>query len=110
LDRERIAELLKDVKAGKIEVGEALRILKSLPYEDLGFAKIDTHRGLRKGFPEVIFCRGKTIEQIVKIVERCSSENDFVMATRASNEVYEAIRAARADAVYHEIAGGQPYW
>jgi len=105
LDRERITELLKDVKAGKIEVDEALRILKSLPYDDIGFAKIDTHRGLRKGFPEVIFCRGKTIEQIVKIVERCSSGNDFIMATRAGNEVYGAIRAVRADAVYHEIAG-----
>ncbi len=64
MDREKIKELLQNVKAGEIEVAEALSILKSLPYEDLGFAKIDTHRDLRKGFPEVILCKGKTLEQI----------------------------------------------
>jgi len=104
LDREKIEELLENVKAGKIEVADALRILKSLPYEDLGFAKIDTHRDLRKGFPEVILCKGKTLEQITKIVERLSSENEFVMATKANKEVYEAIRNIRTDAIYHETA------
>ena len=105
MDREKIEELLRDVKSGKIEIAEALRILKSFPYEDLGFAKIDTHRDLRRGFPEVIFCKGKSIEQIKKIVEKLSSGNEFVMATRASREVYEAIKKIRADAVYHEAAG-----
>jgi len=105
LDREKIKELLQNVKAGKIEVADALRILKSLPYEDLGFAKIDTHRDLRKGFPEVILCKGKTLEQITKIVERLSSEDEFVMATKANKEVYEAIRNMRVDAIYYETAG-----
>jgi len=90
---------------GKIEVADALRILKYLPYEDLGFAKIDTHRDLRKGFPEVILCKGKTLEQITKIVERLSSEDEFVMATKANKEVYEAIRNMRVDAIYYETAG-----
>lgn len=105
MDREKIKELLENVKAGKIEVADALRILKSLPYEDLGFAKIDTHRDLRRGFPEVILCKGKTIEQITKIIERLSSGNEFIMATKANKEVYEAIRNTRTDAIYYETAG-----
>jgi NCAIR mutase (PurE)-related protein len=105
LDREKIRELLENVRAGKIEVAEALRTLKSLPYEDLGFAKIDTHRDLRKGFPEAILCRGKTPEQVAKIMARLSSGSEFIMATKASKEVYQAIRKVRADAVYHETAG-----
>ena len=105
MDRERIKELLENVKGGKIEVADALRILKSLPYEDLGFAKIDTHRDLRKGFPEVILCKGKTLEQITKIVEGLSSGSNFIMATKANKEAYEAIRNIRTDAVYYETAG-----
>ena len=104
MDREKIAELLEKVKTGEIEVTEALRTLKSLPYEDLGFAKIDTHRDLRKGFPEVVLCTGKTLEQITKIVDRLSAGSELIMATKASQEVYEAIRNIRPDAVYHEKA------
>jgi NCAIR mutase (PurE)-related protein len=104
LEREKIKKLLEDVKAGKIEIDEALRILKSFPYEDLGFAKIDTHRDLRKGFPEVILCKGKTKEQITKIVKKLSSENQFIMATKANKEIYQAIRRVRKNAVYYETA------
>ncbi len=110
MDREKIKKLLENVKAGKIEIDDALRILKSFPYEDLGFAKIDTHRDLRKGFPEVILCKGKTIEQIAKIVERLSfpmdpaEKNAFIMATKAEKGVYETIRNVRKDAVYYETA------
>ena len=105
MDREKIKKLLQNVKAGKVEVTEALSILKSLPYEDLGFAKIDTHRDLRKGFPEVILCKGKTLEQVTKIIERRSSGDEVIMATKANKEVYEAIRNIRADAIYYETAG-----
>jgi NCAIR mutase (PurE)-related protein len=105
LDREKIRRLLEAVKAGKLDIDDALRILRSLPYEDLGFAKIDTHRDLRKGFPEAILCKGKTLEQIAKIVERLSPENEFVMATKANREVYEAIKKVKKDAAYHETAG-----
>ena len=105
MDREKIRELLQNVADGKTEVAEALGILKSLPYEDLGFAKIDTHRGLRKGFPEVILCKGKTLEQVTKIIERRLSGNEVIMATKASKEVYQAIRNVRADATYYETAG-----
>ena len=105
MDREKIERLLEDVKAGKTEVADALRALKSLPYEDLGFATIDTHRDLRKGFPEVILCKGKTTEQIAQIVERLSSGTQCIMATKANREAYEAIRSVRTDAIYHESAG-----
>lgn len=104
MDREKIKELLENVKAGKVEIAEALSALKSLPYEDLGFAKIDTHRDLRKGFPEVILCKGKTLEQVAKIVERHSLGNQVIMATKASKEVYQAISKVRADATYYEAA------
>jgi len=105
LDREKVERLLEDVKAGKIGVADALRALKSLPYEDLGFATIDTHRDLRKGFPEVILCKGKTPEQIAQIVERLSSGTQCIMATKANREAYEAISNVRTDAIYYESAG-----
>ena len=104
MDREKIKKLLENVRDGKIKIVDALIILKTLPYEDLGFAKIDTHRDLRKGFPEVIYCKGKTLEQITKIVEKLSAENEFVMATKADKEVYEAIKNVMKDAVYYKTA------
>ena len=104
MDREKIKELLENVKAGKIDIAEALRSLKSLPYEDLDFAKIDTHRDLRTGFPEVILSEGKTAEQVTGIIGKLLSEDKFVMATKVKKEVYEAIRNVRTDAIYHEIA------
>lgn len=105
MERGRILELLEDLKAGRIEIPDALEALRSLPYDDLGFAKLDTHRELRTGFPEVVLCKGKTTEQVTEIVARLSSRNGFVMATKASSEVYEAVRKTREDAVYHESAG-----
>lgn len=105
MDREKLLELLQDVKAGKIEVDQALMALKSLPYEDLGFAKLDTHRDLRKGFPEVVLCKGKTTEQITQIIEHLSSEEQLVMATKVTEDVHQAVKAVRPDAVYYETAG-----
>jgi threonine synthase len=63
-------KLLQDYKAGKVDLSTVLQKLKSLPYEDLEFAKIDTHREVRKGFPETIFCQGKTISQISQIIKK----------------------------------------
>lgn len=104
MDREKFRELLEDIRAGKIGIEDGLKALKSLPYEDMGFAKIDTHRHLRAGFPEVVFCKGKTMEQLAKIVATLSQENGYVMATKADEEAYEAIKQVREDAVYHETA------
>lgn len=95
-----VNQLLNAVKNGEVTIEEAENELKKLPYEDLGFAKLDHHRSLRSGFPEVIFCQGKTSEQIVKIFERFIAADAKVLATRASKQQYEEVRKAVPDAVY----------
>jgi NCAIR mutase (PurE)-related protein len=98
-------ELLKNVQQGTLSVDDAMESLRGFPYEDVdGFARLDSHRSLRKGFPEVVFCPGKTTEQIVQIVARIREREGRVMAARASAEVAEAMQAALPDAVYHTAA------
>ncbi len=104
MDKTSLERLLQQVKDGELEVGDAMDRLKSLPYEDLGFAKLDTHRDLRRGFPEVIFCQGKTTEQIVGVFDSLSKNERIVMATRATGEAYEAVHRAFPSAIYHEAA------
>ncbi|MEE8637819.1 MAG: nickel pincer cofactor biosynthesis protein LarB [Candidatus Margulisiibacteriota bacterium] len=99
-----IRNLLKQLKNKEISVEEAYAQLKNLPYEDLGFAKIDHHRSLRKGFPEVIYCQGKTPEQISKIALRISQNKHDVLATRADRKAYQAIKKVLKKAKYHETA------
>jgi NCAIR mutase (PurE)-related protein len=83
---------------------EALTVLRDLPYEDLGFAKVDHHRALREGFPEVILGLGKTPEQIAAIAERLASRGDRVLVTRASPEAFAAVRRVLPDAGYRADA------
>jgi len=104
MDKERLKTLLEKVKKGKTRVDEAMNLLRSFPYEDLGFAKLDTHRGLRKGFPEVIFCKGKSLDQIVKIMKVHSRKNQGVIATKANPEVFRAMLKVRKDTRYYEKA------
>ena len=70
MNRENIKQLLESVRSGELDIEKALEQMRSLPYDDLGFAKIDTHRTMRRGFPEVIFCEGKTIAQIQEIEKK----------------------------------------
>src|SRR5437867_9151534 len=81
-------KILERVRAGRVSPDEALRRLKTLPYEDLGFAKVDNHRQLRRGFPEVIFGEGKSVPQIVAIMGRVASKRQPVLVTRVPPEVY----------------------
>jgi NCAIR mutase (PurE)-related protein len=106
VDRERVEALLRDLKAGKVTVGEAMNALRALPYEDLGFAQLDSHRDLRRGFPEVILCLGKTPERIVEIARRMSESQSLVLATRASRDVYDRLRKSLDGkrVTYHEQA------
>jgi NCAIR mutase (PurE)-related protein len=99
-----IRELLEGVKEGKIDIDEALNRLKLFPYEERGFAKIDHHRSLRKGFPEVVFCQGKTVEQAVEIIERLSLSSNTILATRANPEVFAAVQEINPGARYHPLA------
>jgi len=95
--------LLEAVKNNELDVDTALKRLKNLPYEDLGYAKLDHHRALRKGFPEVVFCQGKTTEQIVEIYKKLSANNRTILGTRAGPEVYEAVKVVFHDAEYSEL-------
>lgn len=104
MDAESLKKMLEDVKNGQLSVEEAFNDLKKLPFEDLGFAKVDHHRNLRNGYPEVIYCQGKTLEQIKMIVEKLMQKNNNIMATRASREVFESIRQITEDAVYYKDA------
>ncbi len=101
---ERLRNMLERVQAGRLEVDAALAALKRLPFEDLGYAKLDTHRSLRQGVPEVIYCEGKTIPQIQGIVRRIAREHINILASRASREVFEGIRDVVDDCCYHEQA------
>ncbi len=104
MDVERIRRLLDDVRSGKLEIDDAMRELRALPYEDLGFAKLDTHRDLRTGFPEVVFCESKTPEQLTAVAGAITARGGLLMGTRADRAAFEAIREAVPDALYHETA------
>jgi hypothetical protein len=104
VDREHIRRLLEQVCGGEVGVDQAMESLRSLPYEDVGFAKIDSHRHLRTGFPEVVFCQGKTTRQIVEILRRLSDHNGCVLATRAAPEVFEVVAAELPQSSYNESA------
>lgn len=97
-------KMLEEVRDGKVDVDRALQELKKLPFEDIGFAKVDHHRNIRKGYPEVIYCGGKTTGQIRDIVLKLLPLNNNIMATRAGVEVFECIRQVTDDVVYHETA------
>jgi NCAIR mutase (PurE)-related protein len=97
-----IKKLLQLVASGEIEVDEAIERLRVLPFEDLDFAKVDHHRSLRRGFPEVIFCQGKTSGQIVSIARKILEQNGSLLATRCQRELFHEISPNLPQAVYHE--------
>lgn len=98
-----IKKLLLDVKNGEIEVEAALEKIEDLPYKDLGFAKIDNHRELRVGYPEVIYCEGKTVEQVKIIIEFMLTKENNILATRANEKMYEAVKAVCPEAKYNPL-------
>jgi len=104
MEKKEIEEILKQFKSGQIEIKEVLEKLKHFPYDDLGFAKIDSQRQLRKGFPEVIFCQGKTLEQITKITKRIKETGGKIVATRAAPEVYQEIKKIIPEVTYFKEA------
>lgn len=104
MTEEEILSLLKKVKEGNLDIDEAVGRLKQLPFEDLGYAKVDHHREIRTGYPEVIFCPGKTIEQIRGIIERLLAKGTNIMASRAEKSVYEAIKDMTENMEYYPEA------
>lgn len=104
MDEKHLRELLEGVSRGLVEVNQALESLRSLPFEDLGFAKVDHHRLLRNGAPEVVYCPGKTPEQVREIVSRLIQRAANVLATRATEEVFQEVLKVSPEAQYHCLA------
>jgi len=96
--------LLEKFRAGGVERAAVLRAFQAAPLADLGFAQVDTHRALRKGFPEIIFGQGKTPVQVVKIAAKLLAHGQHVLATRVSSEHSRALRRKFKQAVHHELA------
>jgi len=104
MDPRNLKELLENVKAGSVSPEEAAARLATLPFEDLGFAKVDHHRALRRGFPETVFGEGKTPDQIAAIVERIAARGQRVLVTRTTAEVHHRVEASRPEARFHPEA------
>jgi NCAIR mutase (PurE)-related protein len=101
MNRERLERLLGEVKSGKASIASALKQLRSLPFEDLGFASLDHHRSIRQGFPEVILCEGKTPAQIRGIAGSLLKHHRPFLATRATRDIAAVIQRIDRRAVYH---------
>lgn len=104
MNTDNIKKLLEDVKENNIDVETALNKLKDLPYTDLGFAKIDNHREIRVGYPEVIYCEGKTVEQVRDIVALMLTKDCNILGTRATEEMYNEVKKLSGDAQYNKLA------
>jgi NCAIR mutase (PurE)-related protein len=107
MDIRDIQRLLEDVRAGKRSVTKAVEQLRHMPYEDLGFAKIDHHRGLRQGFAEVVYAKGKTPQQVVAIIRRIlrPQGKHNVLITRADAGIFRAVRRLNRAAEFHPLSG-----
>lgn len=100
--KKQLKEILKKVKNQEIDVDEAADSLKDLPYKDLGFARVDHHRSIRNGYPEVIYCEGKSLDEIEGIVKEMLRNKSNILASRASQEIYQRIKKIAPEAEYHE--------
>lgn len=104
MDKIELLNLLQQFKAGDLSEEQALNKLKNLPFEDLGYVKIDHHRALRNGFPEVIFGLGKTPQQVADIFFKLSQRNNNVLATKVEEEAYQYVIRQCPQAVFHQQA------
>lgn len=104
MDTKQLRNLLELIQSGRMDLDDALHKLKRLPFDDLGYAKIDYHRCLRQGVPEVIYCEGKSLSQIEGIVRRLAMQHCNILATRAHPGVFEVIKRATERCRYYEEA------
>ncbi len=104
MERDALRRLLRQVRSGKLEVDDALGRLRREPVDEIGFATVDLHRALRRGFPEVIYGPGKTPEQIVAIVTRLVRAGQTALVTRVGVDTHRAVAKAHPRAVLHEAA------
>jgi pyridinium-3,5-biscarboxylic acid mononucleotide synthase len=99
-----VEKILNEVKNGNTSIAEAMNTIKKNPYTDLSFARIDNHREMRTGYPEVIYCAGKSVEQVKEIVRVMSEHENNVFGTRANQEMIDAVKSILPTAVYYPIA------
>lgn len=99
-----IREILEQVKSGGISPEDAEKCLKRQPFEDMGYAKLDTHREIRSGFPEVIYCSGKPDDYLISIYKKLYEFNGEVFGTRADGHQYEIVRKVLPDVTYDEVS------
>ena len=99
-----LRDMLEKVRTGEVSVGEAERYFARKPFEDMGYAKLDTQREIRSGYPEVVYCSGKADEHLLKIFETLYRENGEVLGTRASMEQYELVRQSIPEINYDKIS------
>ena len=97
-----LKKILEDVKNNELDIDSALEILKDLPYEDLGYAHIDHHRSIRNGYPEVIYCKGKSDEHILGMIDKMNRKNTNILGTRCRKETFEKIINIYPNAEYEE--------
>jgi len=105
MDQEQFRSLFEQVRRGEIEIDAAMTRVRHLPFEDLGFAKVDHHRALRHGMPEVVFAKGKTPEQVVGIAERLVENSHNVLITRADRTCAEMVAAKLPCSEYFPLSG-----
>ena len=104
MNRESLLRILQQVRTGKTSPEDAVAHLRHLPYENMGFARMDNHRALRQGYPEVVFCQGKTVDQVAAIAHRILERHGTLLATRATPEMFDAVKADAPRAVYHPLS------
>ena len=110
MDQAQLRSLLEQVKAGSVEVDSALDRLRHMPFEDLGFAKLDHHRALRHGMPEVVFGLGKTPAQIAEIAGRLLDQAPNVLITRCGEVAAEMVKSRYPEAEYFPLSGAVRVW
>lgn len=104
MDLTELKKLLVEIKEGKTEIDTALTRLQDYSYKDLGYAKIDNHREIRTGYPEIIFCAGKTIDQVKGIITYMNTKDSNIIATRATEEMYNEVKQSVPEIEYHPDA------
>ncbi len=104
MNKETIRNLLEEVREDRVSIDIAVGLLEDLSFKDLGFAKIDNHREIRTGYPEIIYCAGKTEEQVVRIIEEMLKNDSDILGTKADRKIYEAIQAICPEAEYYDVA------
>ena len=110
MDQEQLRTLFEQVRDGAMDIDAAMVRMRHMPFEDLGFAKIDHHRALRHGIPEVVFAKGKTADQVVAIAGKLLENARNVLITRADTECAAAVTAALAGAEYAPLSGAIRFW